>query len=149
MRKFVLFLATGLGTGYTPVAPGTAGSLLGLLIFWPLHRLPPWIFGLTLFAAIFLAVWISTIAETLYGKKDCQKIVIDEVIGIWVALAFVPLNIVTLVSGFVLFRLFDIWKPFPARLAQDRLPAGWGIVGDDVMAGIYANLVLQVVTRLL
>lgn len=143
LKKLILLIATGGGAGYLPRYPGFFGSLVGLLLYWPMSYLPLQIYLITLFALIFLASWVSTIAEVLLGQKDAQKIVIDEVVGILVTLALVPYSLQSAATGFVLFRIFDVWKPFPVRLCQDRLPGGWGVVGDDVMAGIYANLVLQ------
>ena len=148
MKKLILFFATGAGAGYAPRYPGTIGSLVGLLLYWPLSYLPLTTYLITVLGFIFLAAWVSTIAEVLLGQKDSQKIVIDEVVGILVTLALVPYSIKSILIGFVLFRLLDIWKPFPVRLCQDRLPGGWGVVGDDVMAGIYANLILQGITRI-
>lgn len=134
--------------GYLPKYPGFFGSLIGLLLYWLLSYLPLSVYLITLFALICLASWVSTIAEVLLGQKDAQRIVIDEVVGILVTLALVPYSLKVVAIGFVLFRIFDVWKPFPVRLCQDRLPGGWGVVGDDVMAGIYANIVLQTLSLL-
>jgi len=148
LKKLILIIASGFGTGYSPWIPGTVGSLVGLLLFWPLHRLAFWPYLATLVGLIFLSTWISTIAETLFGEKDSRRIVIDEIVGMLVTLSFLPFTWKWALAGFLLFRLFDIWKPFPARLCQERLPGGWGVVWDDVVAGIYANLLLQVIGRL-
>ena len=150
MSRFIKFLASGFGAGYAPQAPGTAGSVVGLGLAFVLQWASGGNWLLYLIITVFLsllAVPVSTKAERLYGKKDCPKIVIDEIAGILVTFLVVPLTWYTALIGFMLFRLFDIWKPFPARLLQDRLPGGWGVVGDDVMAGIYANIVLQALTR--
>lgn len=144
MRKIILFLASGGGVGYMPVAPGTWGSAVGLLVFWALLRLPVWPLVVTVVAIVFLSCWIADLAEGLLGAKDPQIIVIDEVAGMLVTLLFLPVNWQVALAGFFFFRLFDIWKPFPARWLQDHLPGGWGVVGDDIMAGVYANLVLQI-----
>lgn len=127
-----------------PVAPGTWGSAVGLLVFWALLRLPVWPLVVTVVAIVFLSCWIADLAEGLLGAKDPQIIVIDEVAGMLVTLLFLPVNWQVALAGFFFFRLFDIWKPFPARWLQDHLPGGWGVVGDDIMAGVYANLVLQI-----
>jgi phosphatidylglycerophosphatase A len=148
MKKFILLVATGAGVGYLPGMPGTYGSIVGLAAYWGLKNLSPWPYLITLLALIFLAAWVSTIAEVVFGEKDSQKIVIDEVVGMLVALATIPFSVKAVVLGFVLFRLFDIWKPYPIRLCQERWPAGWGVVGDDLLAGIYANLLLQLIFRL-
>jgi phosphatidylglycerophosphatase A len=147
MRKVILFLASGFGSGYLPSVPGTWGSLVGLLLYWPLQRLAPVPLGITVFTVAILSCWIAGLAERELGSKDPQVIVIDEVAGMFFSLVFVPFHWKTGLAGFFLFRIFDIWKPFPARLIQDKLPGGWGVVGDDLMAGIYANLVLQIAIR--
>jgi len=135
-------LATGLGCGYAPFAPGTAGTLVGIpcyLVFsgmyWPLQLL-------SIVAFTFLAVYYAGEAEALFGVKDSQRIVIDEIAGLQWTLIFITPTWTHIILGFILFRIFDIAKPFPANVFQDRLPGGWGIVADDVMAGIYGNIVL-------
>lgn len=147
MRSFILFLATGAGSGYFPWMPGTAGSLVGVLLYCSLRSMPRGPVLAFVVAFFFLAVWAAGLAEVIFGAKDPQRIVIDEIVGILVTLALLPFSWRTVLVGFVLFRVFDIWKPFPARLVQDSVPGGWGVVGDDVVAGIYANIVLQVLTR--
>lgn len=96
-------------------------------------------------AAVFVlpAVWIAGRAEAALGRKDAPTIVIDEVAGMLVTLAGVPFSPGAVVAGFVLFRAFDVLKPWPARLIERRLPGGWGVVLDDVAAGVYGNLTLQ------
>jgi phosphatidylglycerophosphatase A len=135
-------LATGFGSGYSPVAPGTAGSIVGLLLFWPLARLDSWLqlaAALALFPAGVLAS--SRVARRV-ADKDPGIVVVDEIVGMWISLLFMPFNLTTAVLGFVLFRAMDIVKPYPAR-DLERLSGGWGIMADDVMAGIYANLLLR------
>jgi phosphatidylglycerophosphatase A len=137
------WLATGFGSGYSPIAPGTAGSVVGLLMFWPVAFLPfpyPLVATVVLF---FLGVQAATIVERESGLKDPGIVVVDEIIGIWVSLLFLPWTLAYAAGAFLLFRIFDVVKPFPARTAEKSLPRGWGIVCDDVVAGIYANLVLQ------
>jgi phosphatidylglycerophosphatase A len=140
-EKLITLLATGFGAGLVPVAPGTVGTLVGVLIC--LISLPfPWIIRL-LFVLALLAVsfYISHQSEKIYQRKDDQRIVIDEIIGFQITMLPVAIDFLTLCAGFVLFRIFDIWKPFPIRQLQ-RLPGGWGIVADDVVAGIYAGAVM-------
>ncbi len=146
MRKFVLFTATAGGAGYFPVAPGTAGSLVGLGLWAVSVPLGSALFLAFLMGISALAVWIAGRAEQLLGREDDGRIVIDEVVGMLASLALLPARIDVAIVGFFLFRLFDIWKPPPARLAE-RLPGGLGVVMDDVVAGLYANLVGQVVWR--
>jgi phosphatidylglycerophosphatase A len=136
-------LATGFGSGYAPFAPGTAGSALGVLLFWPLQRLAlaqQAVLGLVLFLVGVAAA--SNVARRL-GQEDPSIVVWDEVIGMWVSLLALPFRPWIVILGFVLFRILDVVKPYPAR-DLERLPGGWGIMADDVMAGIYANLILRV-----
>jgi phosphatidylglycerophosphatase A len=134
-------VATGLGSGYSPVVPGTAGSAVGLLLFWPLPRGPAVFLAI---AALFVvgAVAAGRVAERT-GRKDPGIVVVDEIVGMWTALALLPATPLAAGLGFVLFRLMDVWKPYPAR-DLERLPAGWGIMADDLMAGLYANLLTRV-----
>jgi phosphatidylglycerophosphatase A len=140
-EKLITFLATGFGSGLVPVAPGTAGTLVGVLIC--LLCLPmSWIVRL-FFVLVLLALsfYVSGQAEKIYQKKDDQRIVIDEIIGLQITMLPVAINALNLCAGFVLFRIFDIFKPFPVRNLQE-LPGGWGVVSDDVGAGIYAGFVM-------
>jgi phosphatidylglycerophosphatase A len=149
MRQVILFFASGAGSGYIPFAPGTWGSAVGLLVYWFLLRLPHWPLVMTVAAVVFLSCWIAGLAEDFLAAKDPQVIVIDEVAGMLVSLMFLPVSWRVVLASFILFRLFDVWKPFPARWIQENLPGGWGVVGDDIMAGIYANLVMQIAIRVI
>src|SRR3954453_5396986 len=146
MRRLAILLATFFGAGYSPVAPGTAGSLaaIGIAV---LVQLPAWQYAL-LAALLFLpAVWAADVTARTLQKKDPGLVVVDEVIGQWIALAGArSLTWETYLAAFLLFRLFDIWKPPPARQLES-LPEGWGINADDVMAGIYAAIVLWLAGR--
>jgi phosphatidylglycerophosphatase A len=135
--------ASGLGSGYWPFAPGTAGSLVGLALFPLLARLP--LFGqLAVVAGVsLLGVLAAGRVAARVGRKDPGVVVIDEIVGQWVALILIPLCLWTAIGAFLLFRLTDIVKPYPARQLE-ALPGGWGIVADDLMAGLYANLLLRV-----
>lgn len=147
MKKIILTFATGFGSGYIPWASGTWGSAVGLILYYFLFRNLSFVpYLLTLTAWFALSIWSAGEAEKYFGK-DSGKIVIDEIVGIFFSLALIPLSWKTGLAAFLLFRLFDIWKPFPARWCQDHLPGGWGVVMDDVVAGIYANLILQVFKR--
>jgi phosphatidylglycerophosphatase A len=138
-------IATCLGCGYSPVAPGTAGSLAALAVAVPLHRfagISGWEFAALAALGFAPAVWAATETARAVKAKDPGIVVIDEVIGQWVALAGAQVfNWKSCLAAFVLFRLFDIWKPAPVRQLEN-LPEGLGIVADDAMAGIYAALVL-------
>jgi phosphatidylglycerophosphatase A len=140
-EKLITFLATGFGSGLAPYAPGTMGTLVGVVICllclplpWPLRLL-------TVLALSALSIYVAGRAEKIYQKKDDQRIVIDEIIGLQITMLPVAITILHLCVGFVLFRIFDILKPFPIGNLQ-RLPGGWGVVIDDVAAGIYAGVIL-------
>jgi phosphatidylglycerophosphatase A len=135
-------VATGLGSGYSPVAPGTAGSLVGLLLFLPLAGRAFWIQLSAVVAVTILGVLAGGRLATMLGAKDPGVVVIDEVAGQWITFLALPMTPVTAVAGFLLFRAMDIRKPWPAR-ALERLPGGLGIMADDVAAGIYAHLLLR------
>src|SRR3989304_3569371 len=137
--------AAGFGIGFVPFAPGTAGTLAGIPLFF-IFSFFPW-YGYLFLLACFTGatVYLAGAAEVLFGKKDPPCIVIDEIAGfLWTMLMVSP-TLAHVLLGFILFRFFDIIKPFPVRSLQDKLPGGYGVVGDDVMAGIYGNLVIQVV----
>ena len=135
-------LATWFGSGYSPIAPGTAGSAAAILIAIALQRSAGWHFAI--FAALLFPIAVWSAGETARAKnlKDPGIVVIDEVVGQWISLAgATTLNWKTYLAAFLLFRLFDIWKPPPVRHLE-ALPGGLGINADDAMAGIYAALVL-------
>ena len=144
--KFKL-LATGFGSGYAPGAPGTAGTVVGVLLYLLLAYLPWPVYLLFLLVFTATAVYLAGEAEVIFGQKDHPCIVIDEVVGFLWTMFCVPSTIPGVILGFILFRFFDIVKPFPVRLLQDKLPGGYGVVGDDVLAGIYSNLALQVLIK--
>lgn len=139
-HRFVIAIATGAYVGYLPPAPGTLGSLLGLILLWPLK---PGVAQVVVTLCLMgMAIVVADQAARVMGEQDPPAIVIDEIAGIAVAILLVPPQFQERVIAFVLFRLFDVIKLFPARQAE-RLPGGIGIVGDDLIAGLYANVVLQ------
>lgn len=147
MRGLILFLATGFYSGYAPFAPGTAGSMVGVILVWavtaPLAQrsLPG---AAALIAALFAAgCWLAGRAEEILGERDSPHIVIDEIVGMAATMYLVPASWATLGAGFALFRLFDIVKLEPARVIDRRMPGGVAVMLDDVVAAIYANLVLH------
>ena len=145
--RAALLLATWFGCGYVPKGPGTAGSIGALLAAYLLHLLTgtnPWLLA-PLSAALFLpAVWAASRTEVLTGRHDPGLVVVDEVIGQWITLSVAPAySFPYIVSALLLFRLFDIWKPWPVR-GLERLPRGWGVIADDAAAGLYGALVLYV-----
>lgn len=140
-----LALATWFGCGYAPIAPGTVGSLGALLPAWLLARYAGWqplYFGALALAITLPAVWAAGRTARACGKEDPGLVVVDEVAGQWMALAgAATLDWPAWLGAFLLFRAFDIWKPAPVRQLE-RLPGGWGVLADDLMAGLYAALVL-------
>ena len=143
-RKLIIkFLASGFYAGYTPLAPGTAGSLVGILLYLLLQNISDALYITVVALLIVAGVYISAQAENIFQKKDCSNIVIDEIAGMLIALAFLPGGIKFIIAGFIVFRIFDIIKPFPIRTIDRNLGGGWGIMLDDVMAGVFANLSLR------
>lgn len=142
-EKVILFLATGFYVGKIPFAPGTFGSLLALPFCFLLSKVSigAAILGAVLFSAI--AVHIAGAAERLLQKTDPGCIVIDEMAGIWVTFIGISFTPFWICAGFLLFRIFDIVKPFPISFLEKRFSGGFGIVIDDVAAGIFANLILR------
>jgi phosphatidylglycerophosphatase A len=145
MKYFILLLASVFGVGYSPIAPGTLGTLVAILVYYFLSNIPSPLYEITLVGFLFFSVWVSGNAEIFFGKKDDQRIVIDEIIGFLITMLWVPKTIRFVIIGFFLFRFFDILKPFPIRRMERKLEGGFGVVLDDVMAGIYANIVLQLI----
>ncbi len=144
MQRLAQLIGTGLGSGYSRFAPGTAGSALGALILWlGFAGRPTWTLGLACVLLYPVAVWSAGVVARLSGRKDPGLVVIDEVLGMWISVLALPLTVANIVAAFFLFRLFDVLKPPPCR-ALEHLPEGHGIVCDDVMAGVYANLALRV-----
>lgn len=149
MDKILMFIATGCYSGYLPKAPGTWGSLVGLALFYALHifKLPIY---LAVVAALFLVgTFAAGEAEKIMDFKDPGIVVIDEIVGMLIAMVTVPATPLFMALGFILFRLFDIVKPFPIRLVDQRFHGGLGVMLDDIIAGIYSLLVLQLIIRLL
>jgi phosphatidylglycerophosphatase A len=140
-HTLVVAIATGGYLGTLPGAPGTLGSLLGLVLLWPLGAGVAR--ALATIVLIGAGIVIAGRAARIMGAQDPPAIIIDEVVGIAVATMLLPSRLLERIMAFALFRLFDITKPFPARQAE-RLSGGLGIVGDDLVAGVYANLAVQV-----
>ncbi|MGH8233198.1 MAG: phosphatidylglycerophosphatase A family protein [Rhodanobacteraceae bacterium] len=145
------WIATALGAGLSPKAPGTAGSLVALLPWWFLLRgLAPGWYALVLVVGFVLGVWACAVSGRRLGVDDHGALVWDEVIGMWITLFVAPGSAwpwmaVSMLAGFVLFRLFDIWKPWPVGVADRGVHGGFGVMLDDVLAGVYALIALQLV----
>ena len=147
MRRFVIAFATWGGTGFSPVASGTVGTLAAIPLYLLLARLSLTLYIMVLGMFFFFACWMSGRAEEIFAEKDSGKIVIDEVVGYLVTMTAVPLAWQWVVAGFFLFRFFDIVKVPPARYFDRQVKNGWGVVLDDVAAGIYACLALHLLVR--
>ncbi len=141
--KLARIIGTGLGSGYSPLAPGTAGSAVGVLLYWPLASRGPWTTLLATALASALGVWAAGRVAREVGREDPGLVVVDEIAGQWVSLLFLPWSPGVAVLAFFAFRAMDIVKPWPARQLE-ALPGGWGIMADDLMAGAYANLLVRV-----
>jgi phosphatidylglycerophosphatase A len=138
-----MFLATGCYVGRIPIAPGTFGSLLAILPCFLLSDLPLVVTVGIIFVFICFAVWVAKAAEEILKAQDPGCIVIDEMAGMMVTLAGLPFDVLTVVSGFFVFRILDIIKPFPIRTAERHFSGGTGVVLDDVIAGIVGNVLLR------
>lgn len=150
MKTIYKLTATALGAGYSPFAPGTMGALVGCIALWLFEEsslistttTPILFIGLIVITTI-LGIIATDKLEDDWGK-DPSKVVLDEVIGMWITMMFVPLTLFNLLLGFGLFRLFDIAKPFGIR-KMENLPGGVGVMADDILAGIYGNITLQII----
>jgi phosphatidylglycerophosphatase A len=143
VTTLIMALATGFYTGYLPKAPGTWGSLVALPLHLLLIQLSPVGYAISLAVFVILAVLISGSAEKIYDYKDPGIIVIDEIAGMLVALIAAPHHPLGWLLAFVLFRFFDIWKPFPISWVDRRVQGGVGIVLDDLLAGLFALIVIR------
>ena len=148
MNGLAVFIATFGYVGFFPIAPGTAGSLAAL----PLYALVRWAGApalelLTIAAVFAIGIWASTRTERALARTDPGPVVIDEVLGMLITLAFLPLSMGGIIAGFFIFRLLDVIKPFPAGRLE-HLPSGLGIMADDAMAGVYAHLLLRIAVML-
>jgi phosphatidylglycerophosphatase A len=146
-EKLILLLATWFRVGHLPYIPGTWGSLAAVPLWWFLQPLSPLAYGLTVILLGLASIYLCGQAEFYFQQADTPCIVLDEVVGQLIALAACPVNVYAVGLGFVLFRLFDIIKPYPIGLIDARLNGGLGIVLDDVLAGLYAGIILYILLR--
>lgn len=142
-RNPVHFLAFGLGSGASPWAPGTMGTLAAIPFWYLLAQLPLVTYLLLVLAAFALGCWLCQRTSDDIGVHDHGGIVWDEFVGYWVTMIAAPVTPLWALVGFVLFRIFDIWKPWPIRWADKQVHGGFGIMLDDLIAGLFAALVLQ------
>jgi len=137
------FLSLGLGSGLSPFAPGTAGTLVAILLYIPLATLQLWGHIAVLILGSLIGIILCEKTSNELGGHDHPAIVWDEFLGYWLTMLFAPTGWIWIVIGFVLFRLFDIWKPWPISVIDHKVKGGFGIMLDDLVAGAYALVVLQ------
>jgi phosphatidylglycerophosphatase A len=145
-KAFILFFAQGAYSGRFPIAPGTAGTAVGVLLYLLINGLPLTAYLLVCVLVAGIGTWAAGEAEKLLGKKDSPSIVIDEIAGYVLAMVMIPPTWGLIIAGFFLFRFFDIIKPWPLRRLE-KLHGGVGIMIDDIGAAIYTNIVLQIIAR--
>lgn len=143
LENLLVVFATCGYLGFFPWIPGTVGTLVGVLVYLILCRLHPLLYSVDLITLLFVASWIAEKAEKFLGAKDSRVIVIDECVGFLVTMALIDPTTKGIILGFVLFRFFDVLKIPPARWVERSVPGGYGIVLDDVIAGLYGNLALR------
>ncbi|MDH5298495.1 MAG: phosphatidylglycerophosphatase A [Desulfobulbaceae bacterium] len=143
MDRLIMLLATGFGAGYLPKAPGTWGTLVALPIHLLLVRLAPAHYAMVMAGLMVFGMLIAGSAEKIMDRRDPGIVVIDEIAGMLITLIGAPVHWLTMLIGFGLFRFFDILKPFPIRLVDQRFHGGIGIMLDDVVAGLYSLIILQ------
>jgi len=143
MRRLGLLIATCGYVGFAPVAPGTAGSAAGLVVFYLVQASGfPWAQALAIAALFAAGVWAASITEKALGRTDPPAVVIDEVVGMLITLAWIPVTPLGALVGFLIFRVFDVIKPWPSRQFE-ALHGGLGVMADDAMAAVYGNLLLR------
>ena len=143
MKIITKIFSTWFGLGLLPGPTGTYGTLGAVVVYWLVHGIPALHYILAVVVFIFVASFFSQLHENFSSLHDDGSIVIDEVAGFLVTMGLVPFSWQHVLLGFILFRLFDILKPFPIRLIDQKLKGGWGVVLDDVLAGVFANLILH------
>lgn len=147
MRYFVILFSTWWGTGYSPIASGTVGTIAAIPLYLLMVRLQLLPYLLLVILLTIFSCWVSGKAELIFNEKDSGKIVIDEVVGYLVTMTGVSLSLPAIILGFFLFRIFDIIKVPPANVIDRHMKNGIGVVLDDVAAGIYACLMLHLLLR--
>lgn len=143
LRNPVHLLAFGFGSGCSPKAPGTAGTLMAVPLCLALSVLPATYYLMVVVLAFVAGIWICDRTAKTLGVHDHGGIVWDEFVGFWITMFLLPISWISVLLGFVLFRLFDIWKPWPIGWLDRKVSGGFGIMLDDVVAGIYAAILMQ------
>jgi phosphatidylglycerophosphatase A len=144
-KKIINFLATGAYVGNLPKMPGTFGTLWGIPVVYLLSCYPPYIYAIATAAFFIVASFISGEAEKSFDSRDPGSIIIDEVLGFMAAFFLIQFTLINVIIVFLLFRFFDILKPFPISHLDKRVKGGTGIVLDDAVAGIFANIVMHLI----
>jgi phosphatidylglycerophosphatase A len=140
-----MLIATGFYSGYLPKAPGTWGSLVGVLLVFLLHALSLQIYFSVVAGLFIVGSFVAGEAEKILDNRDPGVVVIDEIVGMLITMIAVPVTPLTMVLGFILFRVFDIAKPFPVNFFDQHFHGGLGIMLDDVVAGIYSLIIMQLI----
>lgn len=142
------FIAFGFGSGISPIMPGTCGTLVAIPLYLLMRNLPLAIYIAIVIAGFLIGVWICDVTEKAIGVHDYSGIVWDEVIGYWITMFMAPTGWWWTIIGFILFRIFDIWKPWPVGWIDRHVHGGLGVMVDDVAAAIYAAISLQVLVKI-
>lgn len=143
LRHPIHFIAFGFGSGLLPKMPGTWGTVVAIPIYLLIAHCPLWLYALITLFLIGFAIYACDVAARNIGVHDHPGIVLDEIVGYLLTMIAIPTQWIWIILGFVLFRVFDIWKPWPIRWVDRQVKGGFGIVVDDLLAGVYAWLVLQ------
>lgn len=143
MRAIAIAIATALGVGYAPAAPGTCGTILAVPLFVWLSPMPPWLYLVTVAGVVAMGTWAAGVAGQAFGEVDHKRIVIDEVAGYLVTMALTRPTVNAVIAGFVLFRTFDILKPWPVGWVDRKVKNAAGVMLDDILAGLYGLAVLS------
>ena len=140
----VHILAFGFGSGLAPFAPGTFGTLAAIPLYWILSFFPVWFYLAVVLIAAIAGIWICGESAKKLGVHDHGGIVWDEFVGFWITMIAAPSGLIWILVGFVIFRIFDIWKPWPIFIVDDKVSGGFGIMLDDILAGVYAFAIMQI-----
>lgn len=144
-KRIINFLATGAYVGHIPKMPGTIGTLWGIPLVYLLSCYSPLVYAIATVVFFFIASYVSSEAEKNFNQKDPGKVIIDEILGFMVAFFLLPFTLYHVIIVFLLFRFFDILKPFPIGYLDKRVKGGMGIVLDDAVAGVFANIVMHLI----
>lgn len=148
IKNPIAFFACGFGSGLSPIAPGTMGTLMAIPFYLLLSKLSFACYFSIVFLTALVGIWLCDVTARVFKVHDDKRIVWDEMVGYWLTMAFVPARWFWIVVGFILFRLFDIWKPWPIITIDKRVKGGLGIMLDDIVAAVYAAIVMELLKYL-